>query len=153
MSDSDLMSLYSGRILALTTMIPHQGRLSAPQAHTQKRAPLCGSVVSVDLSLRDGRIAEFAQEVQACALGQAAAAILGQAVIGRSPAEIRALRDSLAAMLSDGGPVPPAPFAEYEVLIPARDFKNRHASILLAVEATLEAAEKAAEKTAEKTRA
>lgn len=141
MSDSNLMSLYSGRILALTTAIPHQGRLDAPQARVQKRAPLCGSKVTVDLCLDQGRVSAFAQEVQACALGQAAAAILGQAVLGRSLDELYVLRDSLRAMLQADGPVPAAPFGEYEVLVPAREFKNRHASILLAVEATAEAAE------------
>ncbi|TAG24351.1 MAG: iron-sulfur cluster assembly scaffold protein, partial [Rhodobacterales bacterium] len=45
----------------------------------------------------------------------------------------------LRAMLKDGGPVPHAPFAGFEVLSPAREFKNRHASILLALEAVCEA--------------
>jgi NifU-like protein involved in Fe-S cluster formation len=48
-------------------------------------------------------------------------------------------------MLKENGPVPDAPFAELEVLMPARDYKNRHASILLALEAAAEAME-AAEK-------
>ena len=65
-------------------------------------------------------------------------------MIGRSLAELRAARDALAAMLKDGGPVPPAPFDGYEVLLPARDYRNRHASILLALEAAVEAAEQAA---------
>jgi hypothetical protein len=43
-------------------------------------------------------------------------------------------------MLKDAGPVPMAPFDGYEVLIPARDYKNRHASILLALDAACEAA-------------
>ena len=42
-------------------------------------------------------------------------------------------------MLTSDGPVPDAPFDGFEVLIPARDFRNRHASILLAIEATAEA--------------
>ena len=42
-------------------------------------------------------------------------------------------------MLKDEGPVPPAPFSGFEVLIPARAYKNRHASILLAIEAACEA--------------
>ena len=42
-------------------------------------------------------------------------------------------------MLKEGGPVPPAPFDGYHVLLPARDYKNRHASILLALEAAIDA--------------
>ncbi|MFC0280083.1 iron-sulfur cluster assembly scaffold protein [Falsigemmobacter intermedius] len=143
MSDQDLMKLYSGKILDLTTRIPHLGTLSDPQAEARRRSPLCGSSVKAGVVLRDGRVAEFAQEVRACALGQAAAAITGGAVIGRSPAELRAAAEALAAML-EGGPVPPAPFDGFEVLTPAREFKNRHTSIRLALEAAAEAAEAAA---------
>ena len=139
MSDSDLISLYSGRILALAADIPHHGRLATPQCSARKRSPLCGSSVTVDLVARDGRVTLFAQDVKACALGQAAAAVLGQVVIGRTLPELTTARDSLTAMLKSGGPVPAAPFDGYEVLLPARDYKNRHASILLALEATCEA--------------
>jgi NifU-like protein involved in Fe-S cluster formation len=138
MSDSDLVKLYSGRILALASDIPHLGRLAAPQGSVRKRSPLCGSTVTVDVMVDQGRVTGFAQDVKACALGQASAAILGQVVIGRSKAELQAARDGLAAMLA-GGPVPPAPFDGYGVLVPARDYKNRHASILLALQATCEA--------------
>lgn len=141
MSDMDLVRLYSGRILALAAAIPHLGRLPAPQGSARKRSPLCGSTLTADVVLKDERVAEFAQEVRACALGQASAAIAGGAVIGRSLAELRAARDALTAMLKEGGPVPPAPFDGYEVLLPARDYRNRHASILLALEAAVEAAE------------
>lgn len=143
MSEADLVKLYSGRILALAADIPHLGRLPAPQGTARKRSPLCGSTLTADVVLRDGRVAGFAQEVKACALGQASAAIAGGVMIGRSLAELRAARDALAAMLKDGGPVPPAPFDGYEVLLPARDYRNRHASILLALEAAVEACEAA----------
>jgi NifU-like protein involved in Fe-S cluster formation len=139
MSDSDLIKLYSTRILALAADIPHLGRLDAPDGSARHRSPLCGSVVTVDVRIRDGRVAEFAQDVKACALGQASAAILGAVVVGRSLAELASARDALLAMLRDGGPVPPAPFGGYEVLLPAREYKNRHASILLALEAVCEA--------------
>ncbi|MBL4917743.1 iron-sulfur cluster assembly scaffold protein [Szabonella alba] len=142
MSDSELASLYSGRILALAADVPHAGRLETPQASIRKRSPLCGSTVTVDLDMQDGRVARFAQDVKACALGQAAAAVVGHAVLGRSRAELEAARDGLRAMLK-GGPVPEAPFDGFEVLTPAREFRNRHASILLAIEATSEAAAEA----------
>ena len=138
-AESDLIKLYSGRILALAADIPHTARLDAPDASVKKRSPLCGSTVTVDVTLEDGRIAAFGQDVKACALGQAAAAVVGQNVIGRTRAEIETARDALRAMLKSDGPAPPAPFDGLEVLRPARDYKNRHASILLAVEATAEA--------------
>ena len=137
--NADLIKLYSGRILALASEIPHLGRLEAPQASVKRRSPLCGSTVTVDLDMEDGRVSRFGQEVKACALGQAAAAVLGGAVIGRNRAELEAARDALRAMLKSGGPVPEAPFDGFEVLEPARDYRNRHASILLAMEAAAEA--------------
>lgn len=139
MSDSDLVKLYSGRILALAADIPHLGHLAVPEGAAKKRSPLCGSTVSVEVRLANGKVSDFAQEVRACALGQASAAVLGEVVIGRSRAELEAARTALTAMLKDNGPVPPAPFSGYEVLIPARDYKNRHASILLALDAVCEA--------------
>ena len=139
MSDSDLIKLYSTRILALAADIPHLGRLDAPDGSARRRSPLCGSVVTVDVRVKDRCVADFAQEVRACALGQASAAILGAEVVGRSLIELQSARDALNAMLKDGGPVPAAPFDGYEVLLPARDYKNRHASILLAIEAVCEA--------------
>jgi NifU-like protein involved in Fe-S cluster formation len=143
--ETDLIKLYSGRILELAADIPHLGRLDAPQVTVRKRSPLCGSTVTVDLVMQDGRVAEFGQDVKACALGQAAAAIVGGAVIGRTAVELCAARDGLRAMLKDGGPTPAAPFDALEVLRPAADFRNRHASILLSIEAACEAAEKAVE--------
>jgi len=137
--DSDLIKLYSQRILALAAEIPHRGRLDAPQASIKKRAPLCGSTVTVDLDMADGKVTRFAQDVKACALGQASAALMGAEIVGRTRAEVEAARDALRAMLKDGGPGPGAPFRGYEVLEPARDYRNRHASILLSLEATAEA--------------
>lgn len=139
MAENDLIKLYSGRILELAASIPHQGRLQAPMGSAKRRSPLCGSTITADVVVKAGRIVEFAQDVKACALGQASASILGRVVLGRSRAELEAARDALRAMLKDGGPVPAPPFDGYEVLIPAREYKNRHASILLALEAVCEA--------------
>lgn len=141
--DNDLIKLYSGQILQLAAAIPHTDRLTAPDATVKKRSPLCGSTVTVDVVLKDGRVEDFGQDVKACALGQAAASVVGANVIGQSRAEIEAARDALKEMLKQDGPTPPAPFDGLEVLRPARDYKNRHASILLALEATAEAMEQA----------
>ena len=143
MADTDLIKLYSARILALAADIPHNTRLDGADATVKKRSPLCGSAVTVDVALTDGRISGFGQDVMACALGQAAAAVTGAAVIGLDLDEATRGRDALRAMLKEAGPVPGAPFDGFEVLEPARDYKNRHASILLCIEATTEAMEQA----------
>ena len=137
--ETDLIKLYSARILALAAEIPYSERLGAPEATAKKRSPLCGSTVTVDLVTQDGKITDFGQDVKACALGQAAASVVGAQIIGRTRAEVEVARDELKAMLKADGPVPAAPFDGFEVLQPARDYKNRHASILLSLDATLDA--------------
>jgi len=141
MSESDLIKLYSGRILELASDIPCTERLDAPDATVKERSPLCGSTITVDICVENGVITRFGQDVKACALGQASAAILGANVVGRRPDEILTAQTALKAMLTENGPVPNPPFDGYQVLVPARDFRNRHASIMLALDATAEAFE------------
>ncbi|MGF1553168.1 MAG: iron-sulfur cluster assembly scaffold protein [Paracoccaceae bacterium] len=140
----DLMKLYSERILALASACPLTERLDAPQGTATKRSPLCGSTVTVDVALEDGRVKAFGQDVKACALGQSSASVLGGAVIGRTRDEIAEGREALRAMLKEGAAPPAAPFDALEALSPARDYKNRHASIMLAWDATLAAMDAAA---------
>ena len=141
--ESDLMKLYSKRILALAADLTLTTRLAEPDASARLRSPLCGSTVTVDLSVAGGRIAGFGQDVKACALGQAAASVIARNVIGRSRDEILLARNQLSSMLSDRGPIPDPPFEALAALLPARDYKNRHASIMLSIEATLKAMEDA----------
>ena len=135
--------LYSAKVLTLAANMPRAGRLSAPQASSEKVSKLCGSRVVVDLSLADGRVADFAQDVKACALGQASAAVLGANVIGASIPELEQARDALKAMLKQGGAPPQGRFADLKVLEVVRDYPARHASTLLAFEAAVEAARQA----------
>lgn len=142
-AETDLIKLYSSRILALAADIPHLERLDAPDATAKKRSPLCGSTVTVDINVADGRVTGFGQDVKACALGQAAASVVGAGIIGCTRAEIETARNQLKAMLKEDGPTPDAPFDGLEVLRPARDYKNRHASILLTLDAAAAAMEQA----------
>lgn len=142
-AEQDLIKLYSARILALAADIPHLGRLDAPQASVTRRSPLCGSSVTVDVMVHNGTLSGMGQDVKACALGQAAAGVTAQAAVGATLAQVQTGRDQLKAMLKGKGGVPDAPFDGFEVLTPAVDYKNRHASILLCIEALAEAMEAA----------
>jgi NifU-like protein involved in Fe-S cluster formation len=137
--DTDLIKLYSARILALAADMPRLDRLNSPDATVKKRAPLCGSTVTVDIKCADGVITDYGQEVKACALGQAAASVVGANIVGANVTQVRAAREALKDMLKNDGPTPPAPFEGLEVLRPARDYKNRHASIMLTLDAAVEA--------------
>ena len=144
-ADTDLIQLYSKRILALAADIPLTEPLEACDGSAKRRSPLCGSTVTACVSMDGDEISDFSQDVKACALGQASASVLGGAVIGKSRDEIAEARESLRAMLKDGAAPPTGAFEALEVLSPAKDYKNRHASILLAWDATLDAIDQAAE--------
>ncbi|MEL7281889.1 MAG: iron-sulfur cluster assembly scaffold protein [Pseudomonadota bacterium] len=137
--ETDLIKLYSARILELAADMPRVGRLAQPDASVQKRAPLCGSTVTVDIATDGDKIIDYAADVKACALGQAAASVVAAQIVGRTREEVRATRDALKAMLAANGPTPPAPFEELEVLRAAASFSNRHASILLSLDALVDA--------------
>lgn len=136
--------LYSARILKLAANLPHSGRLAGPQGTGERVAKLCGSKAIVDVSLdADGRVAAFAQDVKACALGQAAAGVLGESVIGASIDEIADARDAMSAMLKSGGEGPEGRFEELRALKLVADYPARHASTMVALEATLDAVRQA----------
>jgi NifU-like protein involved in Fe-S cluster formation len=136
--------LYSARILKLAANLPHSGRLPAPEGVGERVAKLCGSRAVVDVVLDDaGRVAAFAQDVKACALGQAAAGVLGEAVIGASADEIEQARDALLAMLKSGGEGPNGRFEGLRALKQVADYPARHASTMVAIEATLDAVRQA----------
>lgn len=135
--------LYNTEILRLAASIPHHRRLDDPAGSAERRSPICGSRVTVDVSLdASGRVAELGLLVRACALGQASSALLATHMLGRTPDEIAAARDALAAWLAGEGALPDWP--GLDVLTPARDYPARHPSIRLAFEAAAAAAEAAA---------
>jgi NifU-like protein involved in Fe-S cluster formation len=134
-----LSEIYNTRILELAADIPRLGRLASPDASAKAHSRLCGSTVVVDLTLRDGRVSDFAHDVRACALGQASSSLMARHIIGATPDELVALRQTMIEMLKSGGPPPEGEWAEFAVLEPVRDYKPRHASTLLTFDAVVDA--------------
>jgi len=135
--------LYNSAILRLAAA-PPVPRLVGPQASVVRVSPVCGSRVTVDLDLGgDGRVARFGSEVRACALGQAAAALLAGHVVGRSADELADAREGLAAYLK-GDAETPGDWPGLDIFGPARPHRARHASILLGFDAAAAAAREAA---------
>ncbi len=131
--------IYNKRILELAADIPRQGRLAHPDATATVHSKLCGSTVTIDLSVKDGHVVDFAHEIKACALGQASSSIMARHIIGASPDELRMIRERVRAMLKDNGPAPTGDWADLAVLEPVRDYKARHASTLLTFDAVVKA--------------
>jgi len=134
-----LNDIYNRRVLELAADIPRQGRLASPQATAKAHSKLCGSTVTIDLSVADGKVSDFAHDVRACALGQASSSLMARHVIGATPEELRDLRETMVAMLKANGPPPSGKFADFAVLEPVREYKARHASTLLTFDAVVDA--------------
>jgi NifU-like protein involved in Fe-S cluster formation len=134
-----LDDIYNKRILELAADIPRLGRLAAPDASAKAHSRLCGSTVVVDLSLKDGRVSDFAHDVKACALGQASSSLMARHVIGATPADLIELRAVMYRMLKDNGPPPSGNWADFAALEPVRGYKARHASTLLTFDAVVDA--------------
>jgi len=134
-----LNDIYNRRILELAADIPHLGRLDAPDASATARSRICGSTVTVDVKLDGDVVTAFAHEVKACALGQASSSIMGRNIIGATIEELREVRDAASRLLKVGGTAPQGKWEDLKVLEPLRDYKARHASILLTFDAVVNA--------------
>jgi len=143
-----ISEIYNKRILELAADIPRQGRLAAPDASATVHSKLCGSTVTVDLSMQDGKISDFAHEVKACALGQASSSIMARHIIGATPQELRHIRSTVRAMLKENGEPPGGKWADIAVLEPVRDYKARHASTLLTFDAVVKAVDEITDRAA-----
>lgn len=131
--------IYNRQILGFAADIPRLQRLKAPDATAVAVSRLCGSKVTVDVSMKDGVVTDFGQEVKACALGQASSSIMARHVVGSTPDELRTVRNQMYRMLKEEGPAPTGKWADLEALMPVRDFKARHASTLLTFDAVVDA--------------
>ncbi|UUX99002.1 iron-sulfur cluster assembly scaffold protein [Sphingomonas sp. J315] len=132
--------LYNTQILRLAASIPHHQRLASPMASIEKRSPVCGSRVAVDVDLdAEGRVVALGMQVRACALGQASASLMGAHAIGRTAAELDMTRAALTNWLAGECDTPPD-WPGLDLFTPALPHSARHPSIRLAFEAVAEAA-------------
>ena len=134
--------LYNTEILSLSATLKNE-TLDAPQGSARKVSKLCGSWVEIDVNLDGGVVSEAALRVQACALGQASAAILKTQIIGASLDDLIAARDALRDMLKSAGEPPTGRFERLKLLAAVSAYPARHASTLLAFEAAVEAVRQA----------
>lgn len=131
----ELSDLYSDRILEIAGRLSRTSRLAAPQASATAHSKLCGSTVTVDLAISDGRVSDFGQSIRACLLGQAAASVMAENIIGTSPEELRHVAAVMRAMLKSNGRPPDGRWSDLAAFEPVREVKGRHASTLLIFDA------------------
>lgn len=138
-----MSELYNTEILRLATQIPHDRRLADPDCTITRTSRICGSRITLDVKFDKGAIADIGMEVKACALGQAAAAIAGDNLIGERAETLAPVAAQMRAMLKEGGPPPTGKWEKLSIFMPARDHKSRHPSIMLALDAAMGAFEDA----------
>lgn len=138
----ELSDLYSDRILDLAANAPQKPRLLSPDASARKVSRVCGSMIDVDVVVRDGVIVEYGHAVSACALGQTSAAVVARHVVGTPVGEFVAVRSAMDAMLKGSGVPPDGKWADLRYLEPVRDYPNRHMSTMLVFDAVVAALEK-----------
>ena len=138
----ELSDLYSEKILDLAGNAVQPGRLAGADASARKVSRVCGSVIEVDLVVRNATITGYGHEISACALGQTAAAVVAREIVGTPVAEFRQLREQMHAMLKEDGAPPQGKWSDLRYLEPVRDYRARHMSTLLVFDAVVEALEK-----------
>lgn len=129
-----MSELYNTEILRLTTQIPHQTRLVSPDTTVVKTSRVCGSRLSADACVQNGVIIAFGQEVKACALGQASAAIVGEQVIGLTEAELCDIAARFRYMVKTGEVDFPEKWQKLALLAPVKDHPGRQGSVILPFE-------------------
>jgi len=128
-------NLYNASILNLASNIPRLGKLKDPDASATAVSKLCGSKVTVYLNIKDSCVTDFSHEVKACSLGQAASSVMASNIIGCHSDELINLKTTMIEMLKNDGVPPQGKWNDLKFLQPVKDYKGRHASVMLTFDA------------------
>src|SRR5688572_12628393 len=110
--------IYGQRILELAAALPRVKRLAGPAATATAHSKLCGSTVTIDLTMKGDVVTDYGQTVRACLLGQTSASVVGREIVGSTAAELRTVGTVMRKMLREGGPAPSGRWADLAVLEP-----------------------------------
>lgn len=145
---AELDEIYNTKLIELAGASTRGKRLNVPDATATAHSRLCGSTVTIDLKMTDGRVSDYGQTVKACLLGQASAAVMAREIVGSTPDELHVVAAQMRAMLKEDGPPPSGRWADLAALEPVRNYKARHASTLLVFDAVEKALNELAAKSA-----
>lgn len=130
--------LYTPKLLALTLELARYPYDESLPQHGRARSQSCGSTLALAVGSDDtGRVTRVGMRVQACAVGQASAALFARHVVGKCAGELDDTLVSMGSWLGAEGPLPTWP--GLDALSPARAFPGRHGAILLPWRAALDA--------------
>lgn len=134
--------LYTPELLGLAVGLANYPFDEGMPLTGQARSASCGSTLKMGLALdTDNRIIRIGMQVQACAIGQAAAAVFANHAIGQEMATIDETLAALDCWLSGKGSIPNWP--GIQTIEPAHAFPGRHGAIRLPWQAASQALSKA----------
>jgi NifU-like protein involved in Fe-S cluster formation len=134
----ELSDLYSSKIIEIAARLPIIEPLAEPDAKLRKISRVCGSTMIIAINIQDGVVSDYSHDVSACALGQTAASIMAEHIIGSKPDDLRQLRNIMFSMLKENGESPNGKWSNLEYLQSVRDFPARHTSTMLVFDAVVE---------------
>ncbi|MFC0203114.1 iron-sulfur cluster assembly scaffold protein [Novosphingobium soli] len=130
--------LYTPEVLGLAIELAHYPLSEALPLRGDARSRTCGSSIVLGLEAdAAGVVQRIGLRCQACAIGQAAAALFARGAAGRDAAQIAAARDAIGAWLAGEAPLPDWP--GLETIAAARDYPARHGAVMLPWDAAVAA--------------
>ena len=135
--------LYTRDILRLAASLGEPAVLARFDGAAERRSVTCGSRVWVSVMMAGGKVTAVSQRVEACAFGQAGAALMVKGAVGRSGDEVRAALAGIERWLN-GDDAAVTAWPGIGMLDPARTRVGRHQAILLPFAALLGAIEASA---------
>ena len=123
--EAELDDLYRDIILDHYRSPRHRGSLASPTASHEGLNPLCGDEVTVDIAVKDGRIAGVAYRGSGCSISQSAASMMTEAVLGKSLDEVKQLIEGFTAMMRGSDDIDPESLGDLEALSGVRKFPVR----------------------------
>ena len=133
--------IYTQEILELSSQVPTNSRLDNPDVTITKGTPICGSIMTVDLNLKDGMIDDIGLEIRSCALGKASASVFVKNAKGLNLDDVEKVKKDLVSFFKTGDFKMQSTFDKYKYFEPARLVPYRYDSIMLVIDATIEGLE------------
>jgi len=116
-----------------------KGRLPEATNSATVDNPLCGDRVTLDLTVKDGRIAAIGHHVRGCLLCEAAAATIAEFCRGTGKDDLEAISQAARKLMAEGGALEPR-WQCLEIFRPVHGAKSRRDCVLLPFEALKRAA-------------
>jgi nitrogen fixation NifU-like protein len=131
-------ALYHAALVERARTAFGKGRLPEATGSATVDNPLCGDRVTIDLAVKDGRVAAIGHHVRGCLLCEAAAATIAEHGRGSDRAALEAMSEAARRLMADDALDPR--WRCLEIFRPVHGAKSRRDCVLLPFEALKRAA-------------